>query len=323
MNGINIITKKHENKKKKTVLKIIIILLITVIAAIAVLIKITPPPPQKPQIKVLPQVDAVSVAIADGNTGKFLGGKDSELRVYPASTTKILTCIIALEEGHDKLNDNALITPNATKQDGTCLGLNPDLPISLQELLYGMMLVSGNDAAVSVAETVSGDYETFIKLMNAKAKNIGAVNSNFVNANGLTDKNHYTTASDMAKIAVYAMKNQNFRKIVKEPFYMMTYRDGTIRRIENRNEFLESGYEGANGIKTGMTEAAGDCLVASAERDGHLVVVSIYNDENRWEDVKKLLDYGFDAIKNEEMYEKAMREEPFVYKVVNRIMGNE
>lgn len=316
-------TYKGKRKGKLNLKKIIFSVIIFILIGIFILIKITPPPPQKPKLKDLPYTKAVAVSIMDGTDGKFLGGKEENLRIYPASTTKILTCIIALEEGKNQLNDNAIITSRAMNQEGTCLGLRQDLPISLNEVLYGMMLVSGNDAAVSVAETVGNDYDSFIKLMNKKAIDIGAKNSNFVNPNGLTNKEHYSTASDMAKIAAYAMKNDRFREIVKKSSYMMKYSDGTIREIKNRNEFLESGYTGANGIKTGMTEAAGECLVASAERDGHLVIVSIYDDENRWEDVKKFLDYGFDTIKDEETYQKEMSEEPFIYKLVNRIMGNE
>lgn len=315
---------RNVKKRKRINFKKIIVFCVSIIfTALLILIKLTPPPPKRPEIKPIPENEAISVAIMDGNNGILLGGKEENLRVYPASTTKILTCIIALEEGKNKLSNNAIITQRAMNQEGTCLGIRSDLPIKLNELLYGMMLVSGNDAAVAIAETVGGTYDNFIQMMNNKAGSIGVKNSNFVNPNGLTDKNHYTTASDMAKIAAYAMKNQDFRNIVKESSYMMSYNDGTVRKIENRNEFLESKYAGANGIKTGMTEAAGDCLVASAQRDGHLVIVSIYDDENRWKDAEKFLDYGFEVIKNEESYQKAMKEEPFIYKIVNKIMGNE
>lgn len=249
--------------------------------------------------------------------------KEGTLKVYPASTTKILTCIIALEEGKDKLEQNAVISQRAMKQDGTNLGIRPDMPLSLHQMLYGMMLISGNDSAVAAAETVGGTYDRFIEMMNEKAAAIGAKNSHFANPNGLTNPNHYTTAEDMAKIAAYAMKNPDFRDIVKRKTYPMTYRNGIYRNVANRNEFLSSGYEGANGIKTGMTEAAGDCLVASAERDGQLIIVTLYNDSKRWQDVKTWLDYGFAAAKAEKDYREALEAEPGIYKFVNRVLGKE
>lgn len=291
--------------------------------AFGILALITPEPPRKPELPAPPKTGAVAAALVDGNSGELLAEKEGTLKVYPASTTKILTCIIALEEGKDKLDQNAVITQRAMKQDGTNLGVRPDMPLSLHQMLYGMMLISGNDAAVATAETVGGSYGRFIEMMNEKAASIGAKNSHFANPNGLTDPNHYTTAEDMAKIAVYAMKNPDFRDIVKRKTYPMTYKNGIYRNVANRNEFLSSGYEGANGIKTGMTEAAGDCLVASAERDGQLIVAVLYNDPKRWQDVKTWMDYGFAAAKVEREYQEALAAEPSIYKFVNRMLGKE
>lgn len=291
--------------------------------AFGILALITPEPPKKPELPPPPKAGAVSAALIDENTGEILAEKEGTLKVYPASTTKILTCIIALEEGKDKLEQNAVISQRAMKQDGTNLGIRPDMPLSLHQMLYGMMLISGNDSAVAAAETVGGTYDRFIEMMNEKAAAIGAKNSHFANPNGLTNPNHYTTAEDMAKIAAYAMKNPDFRDIVKRKTYPMTYRNGIYRNVANRNEFLSSGYEGANGIKTGMTEAAGDCLVASAERDGQLIIVTLYNDSKRWQDVKTWLDYGFAAVKAEKDYREALEAEPGIYKFVNRVLGKE
>lgn len=307
----------------KRFLTICFLLLVLLGAAAGAVIYTTPPPPQPPVFPPPPETKAAAAVVMNGNTGKFWAEKNGSLKIYPASTTKILTCIIALEEGKATLWQNARITPLAMGQDGTNLGLRPEVPISLQELLYGMMLVSGNDAAVSVAETVGGSYGRFIEMMNEKAASIGVSHSHFANPNGLTDPNHYTTAEDMAKISAYAMKNPAFREIVKESEHSLLYRDGMIRIIENRNEFLESGYPGANGIKTGMTEAAGDCLVASAERDGALMIAAVYNDDNRWEDVKRWLDYGFAAELMTRQYEEALAAEPPFYKWVNRQLGKE
>lgn len=307
----------------KKLLALLVLAVVFAGIAFGILALITPEPPKKRELPPPPETGAVSAALIDGNTGEMLADKEGNLKSYPASTTKILTCIIALEEGKDKLEQNAVITPRAMKQDGTNLGIRPDMPLTLHQMLYGMMLVSGNDSAVATAETVGGSYDRFIEMMNEKAAVIGAKNSHFANPNGLTNPNHYTTAEDMAKIAAYAMKNPAFRDIVKRKTYPMTYRNGIYRNVVNRNEFLSSGYAGANGIKTGMTEAAGDCLVASAERDGKLMIVVLYNDSKRWQDVKTWLDYGFTAAKAEDEYQAALAAEPAIYKFVNRVLGKE
>lgn len=301
----------------------LVMVMVVLGGAAGALVYITPPPPKPPEARPLPETGAVSFSILDGHTGRIYGEKMGNLKIYPASTTKILTCIIALEEGKALLDQNVRVSPRAMAQDGTNLGMRMDLPLSLRETLYGMMLVSGNDAAVAVGETVGGSYERFVAMMNEKASSIGVSHSHFANPNGLTDSSHYTTADDMVKIAAYAMKNPEFQAIVKAKTHKLTYRDGMYRNIENRNEFLESGYAGANGIKTGMTEAAGDCLVASAERNGRLMITAVYNDKNRWNDVKRLLDYGFQAAADEEAYQAALAAEPALYKWVNRLMGRE
>jgi D-alanyl-D-alanine carboxypeptidase (penicillin-binding protein 5/6) len=308
----------------KRFLKCIAAIILIVLVLLAILCIVTPEPPARPVLQPLPATGGVSAAVADGNRREILGDKNGELRIYPASTTKILTSIIALEEGKAKLNQNAVITDQAINQDGTKLGIRKDMPISLHEMLYGMMLVSGNDAAVATAETVGGSQARFVEMMNEKASHsIGVTHSHFANPSGLTNPDHYSTACDMALIASYAMQNPDFRDIVKRKSYPMKYRNGLIRVVENRNEFLGSGYPGANGVKTGMTEAAGECLVASSERDGQLIIVSVYNDKNRWNDVKALLDWGFAASAAENNWRRQMAAEPFLFKFANRLMGRE
>lgn len=307
----------------KTLLKAALVLLLLCGAAGAYLAATTPPPPSPPVRPAPPATKAVSAAVIDGATGEIYAEKEGLLRVNPASTTKILTCLIALEEGKALLDADAVVTPLAEAQDGTNLGLRSDLPISLREVLYGMMLVSGNDAAVAVAETVGGSYGRFIEMMNEKCASIGVSHTHFANPNGLTDPDHYTTARDMVRIARRAMENPDFRAIVKEKTHAMTYRDGMIRIVENRNEFLTGGYPGANGVKTGTTDAAGDCLVASAEQDGRLMIAAVYHDEDRFEDVKAWLDYGFAAARADDAYRAALAAEPPLYKWVNRMLGRE
>ena len=315
--------RKKKNKYYKFFIKAILLIFLFAGICTGVLIYMTPPPPQPPVLSGPPEMSGVSASLIDGNRGDIIAQKEGNLKIYPASTTKILTFVIALEEGKNKMNEDVVISKRAMEQDGTNMGISPDMPISLHELLYGMMLLSANDAAVSIAETVGGSYDAFIELMNQKAVAVGAVNSHFSNPNGLTDTNHYTTANDMARISLYAMKNKDFRNIVKEKTYPMKYRNGIYRIVENRNELLESGYRGINGIKTGMTEAAGDCLVASAEREGQLIIVTVYNDDNRWDDAKRWLDYGFEAVKAWETYEAELAREPKIYKFVNQMLGRE
>ena len=290
---------------------------------LGIAVYVTPPPPTPPDIIKPPPIQGASAALLWTNKNKIIAEKNGDSAIYPASTTKILTCIIALEEGHTLLKKEANISSFSIKQDGTLLGISPDNPIILEQLLYGMMLVSGNDAASAVAETVGGEYHRFIQMMNEKANIIGCTNSHFSNASGLTDPTHYSTAIDMTKIAAYAMNNQMFRDIVSKKIYNMTYVDGTVQLIKNRNEFLDSKYYGANGIKTGMTEAAEECLVASAERNGQLLIMSVYNDEARWQDVQKWLNYGFSIIEQEEKYQKELAEEPRIYKWINQLLGKE
>lgn len=290
---------------------------------LGIAVYVTPPPPTPPDIIKPPPIQGASAALLWTNKNKIIAEKNGDSAIYPASTTKILTCIIALEEGHTLLKKDANISSFSIKQDGTLLGISPDNPIILEQLLYGMMLVSGNDAASAVAETVGGEYHRFIQMMNEKANIIGCTNSHFSNASGLTDPAHYSTAVDMTKIAAYAMNNQMFRDIVSKKIYNMTYVDGTVQLIKNRNEFLDSKYYGANGIKTGMTEAAGECLVASAERNGQLLIMSVYNDEARWQDVQKWLNYGFSIIEQEEKYQKELAQEPRIYKWINQLLGKE
>lgn len=312
-----------ERSLMKRFIKFLVLILVLAGVLTAGAVYMTPPPPAKPVFGQPPAIGAAAAVVVDGNTGAVYGDKNGNMKMYPASTTKVLTAIIALEEGKAKLDQNIVVTPRAMAQDGTNLGVRPDMPISLRETLYGMMLVSGNDAAVAVAETVGGSYDRFIEMMNEKAAAIGAVHSHFANPNGLTDPNHYITAEDMAKISVYAMRNPEFRAIVREQKHNMVYRDGMYRIVENRNDFLKSWYLGANGVKTGTTEAAGDCLVASAERNGQLIIVAVYNDKKRFEDVKPWLDYGFQAAQMEKEYEAAMAAEPAFYKWVNQKLGRE
>lgn len=248
-----------------------------------------------------PDTIARSACLIDADDNGVLFGKNEDEVVPPASTTKIMTAIIALESG--KLDQPLVITQEAVDTEPSSLGLHVGDQITVREALTGMMIVSGNDAAVAIAQTVAGSVPAFSKMMNDKAKELGAVNTNFVNPNGLTEYNHYSTAHDMALIASYAMKNPEFRHIVSLKDYYVKYMDGHTQYVTTTNRYLKSGFRGANGIKTGFTNAAGDCLVASATRGKKTLIAVFYNDDDRWTDAPAWLEYGFSYYSGEELGE--------------------
>ena len=242
-----------------------------------------------------PSTGAEAACMIDVDTGKVLYQVNPTKWIHPASTTKIVTLITALDQYGDKLNEPLQISWEAANTEPSSLGIAPGDKLTIREALRGMMVVSGNDAAVAVAQTLGGSVAGYAAKMNQEAVKMGATHSNFVNPNGLTAAHHHTTALDMAKMAAYGMKNfPEFRYIVGLKSYDVKYLDGrTPKHVTTTNHFLTSGYPGANGIKTGFTNAAGDCLVASATRDGHTLVVALFNDDDRWTDAPAILNYGF------------------------------
>ena len=252
-----------------------------------------------------PDTSAVSACLIDADDNGVLYGKDEDKIMHPASTTKIMTTILALESG--KLDEPLVITPEAVNTEPSSLGLRLGDKITLREALTGMMIVSGNDAAVAVAQTVAGSVPAFAKMMNDKAKELGAVNTHFLNPHGLTAQGHYSTAHDMAIIASYAMKKPEFREIVSKKVYNMKYMDGHTEYVTTTNRFLKSGFEGANGIKTGFTNAAGDCLVASATRGQKTLIAVFYNDDYRWDDAPVWLEFKQNVIKLNKITEQRIK----------------
>ena len=245
----------------------------------------------------VPPTSAEAACLIDADTGRILYRVNPDKWVHPASTTKIVTMITALDQGKDKLDKPLYISWGAANTEPSCLGIAPGDQITLKEAMRGMMVVSGNDAAVAVAETVGGSVAGFADMMNAEAVKMGATHSHFVNPNGLTAAGHHTTAVDMARMAAYGLKHYpEFAYTVALPSYQMHYIDGHTKYVTTTNHFLTSGYEGASGVKTGYTQAAGDCLVSSATRNGHTLVVALFNDDDRWEDAPAILDYGFRRI---------------------------
>lgn len=240
-----------------------------------------------------PVIVGGAAVVIDGNNGQVLYEKNPHQRMYPASTTKTLTAIIALEYG--RLNDQVLVTGEACDIEGSAIGLEEGERISLEDLLYALMLSSGNDAAIAIAQHIGGSVNGFVELMNKKAERIGAMDSHFNNPNGLPDPEHYSSAYDLAVIAHYAMQNPEFRKIVVTEDKIIQRENPEAQTIlANHNKMLWQ-YEGATGIKTGYTDAAGQCLISSARRGGRELIAVVLSSigYSIWDDSKVLLDYGF------------------------------
>ena len=237
--------------------------------------------------------------LMDSKTGKILYQKDADVKLPPASTTKILTAILTLESGR-KLTEVLTVSKAATRVPATKLYLNPGQTISIGDLLYGVLLSSANDAAVVLAEGIGGSIENFGEMMTKKAHELGAGNTHFTNPHGLTAPDHYSTAHDLAVIFRYAMRNPTFRQIVQTKISSVRSitpgkKKGKARlvSVRNHNRLLWN-FEGAIGGKTGYTYAAQKCFVGAVERNGVTLLVSILGSRDLWRDTKRLLEYGFD-----------------------------
>ena len=248
--------------------------------------------------------------------------RDADTVCYPASTTKVMTCIVALESGIE-LDAPVKITSAADSNRvlGSVMGLRRKETYPFEDLLYGMMLPSGNDAAIAVAIAVAGNVSDFVRLMNEKAAVLGMEHTHFVNPNGLHDDNHYSTARDMAILAAYAMQNEQFREIVATKEYTAVSKDGRQIHLRTSNRFLRDYtsttfkpesvlYEEAIGIKTGETNRAGKCLIAAAKRNSTTYIICLFHGEmppsglsvkkqdtystKRYKDARALFEYVFE-----------------------------
>ncbi len=248
-------------------------------------------------------LSAESAILIETTTGKVIYAKNSEKRMKPASTTKILTALCALEYGNE--NDIVTVSKKAAYEEGSSMYLDEGEKLKLNDLVYGLMLNSGNDAAVAIAEHLGGTETEFSRLMNEKARETGALNSNFVNPNGLDDDNHYVTAKDLAIITAAALKNENFRKIVATKSKIVTTTQGNKKYLSNHNKML-SMYEGCTGVKTGFTKASGRTLVTSAQKNGIELIAVTLNAPSDWSDHKKMLDYGFMSVEKKILLKKGL-----------------
>lgn len=246
-----------------------------------------------------PRVSARSAALIELESGRLLYGKNENEQRPMASTTKIMTSLIAIESG--RLDEEIVITDEMVRVEGTSMGLLPGYRITLRGLCYGMLLESGNDASNAVAFALSGSLEDFSILMNEKAAELGLKNSHFVTPSGLDAPEHYSTALDMARLGAAAMKNSTFADIAKSRSAVIEVGNPPARRkIYNHNRLLTI-YKGSNGIKTGFTKKSGRCLVSSAERDGVKLVAVTLNAGDDWNDHCKMFDYGFSILKGVEL----------------------
>lgn len=238
---------------------------------------------------------SASFAVAiDAQTGRILYEKNAHGRHSMASTTKIMTAIVALEHGN--LDDVVTVSPAAAATEGSSMYLSPGEKITLGNLLYGLMLPSGNDAAMAIGEHVGGDIPGFAAMMNETAQKIGAVNTQFQNPSGLDAEGHYSTAYDMAIITRYAMKNPAFAEIVQTKKKMVPWEGKQWdRTLENHNKLL-SMYEGCIGVKTGYTKKTGRCLVSAAQRGGMTVICVTLADPNDWAGPRRHLRRSFFVI---------------------------
>lgn len=242
--------------------------------------------------------------LMDQKTGRVLWEKNSDQPLAMASTTKIMTAILVLEQGN--LDDIVTISKNATYAPAVKMNLSAGEEITLRDLMYALMLQSYNDSAVAIAEHISGDVDTFCNLMTARAKELGAKDTVFRTPNGLDLDDHHSTAYDMAIITKHALDNEDFLEIINTPSRQVKTSKHTYS-LQNKNRLLNE-LEGANGVKTGFTGKAGHCFVGAAKR-GDMQLISVVfasgwgnqGKEQKWIDTKKILNYGFEKYSYQEI----------------------
>lgn len=236
-------------------------------------------------------LSARSAILIDAASGRMLCEKNGFERLPMASTTKIMTAVLVLE--NLPLAAEVRISPVASGVEGSSIWLETGEELTVEELLYGLMLNSGNDAAVALAEAVAGSTDAFVTMMNSRARELGLYNTSFETPNGLDSPAHYTTAYDLAALTRYALTLPKFREIVGTKQKTIPW-DGHEwdRSLKNHNKLLWR-YEGCTGVKTGYTKKAGRCLVSSAEKDGRELIAVTLNAPDDWNDHIRLLDYGF------------------------------
>ena len=247
-----------------------------------------------------PDVSAQSAIVIEQVTGKILYEKNGRQKVYPASTTKIVTALLAIESG--SLDRVFPVPGSAVGVEGSSIYLAAGEKISLRDLVYGLMLRSGNDAAKAISCLIDRSTEAFVQKMNERVRSMGAMDTHFVNPSGLFDENHYTTAYDMAIIAREAMKNHEFKAIAGAKSWVADREEGKYRHFYNKNKVVFE-YSGGTGIKIGYTKRSGRTLVASSERNGMELICVVMNAPNWFNDSYKLMDYAFECFEMSKIIE--------------------
>ncbi len=252
---------------KKVSASIVLVLFAVVFAVIGVF--------AQPKVSYAFYSTARGACVIETTTKRKLFAQNENKKMPMASTTKIMTAITAIENCKD-LDEKFEVSPKAVGVPGTSLYLRKGDTYSTRDLLYALMLISGNDASVAIAEHVAGSTSEFVTMMNDLSRKIGATNSHFANTHGLDADGHYTTAYDLALITSYALENDTFREIVSTKNTRITKADGEHRYLKNKNKLLFT-LDGCIGVKTGYTDDAGRCLVSAAEKDGMRVVCVVLN----------------------------------------------
>lgn len=238
---------------------------------------------------------AESMVTIERSSGRILYEKNKDKILPMASTTKIITAIVAIENCNN-LDEKHLISKDMTGVEGSSIYLKAGEHLSVRELLYGLMLRSGNDSAVAIAKIVGGNIENFVKMMNEFCFKLGCINTNIVTVNGLHDSNHFTTASDLAKVTCYALSNNIFSEIVSTKEKVISSeldKKNKCRLLKNKNKLLKL-LDGADGVKTGYTLKAGRCFIGSATRNGMQIVCVVLNCREMFEESTRLINKAFD-----------------------------
>jgi D-alanyl-D-alanine carboxypeptidase (penicillin-binding protein 5/6) len=255
----------------------------------------------------IPNPSAVSAVLINAASGRIIYAKNANTIMAPASTTKIMTAILVLE--HLSLNRTVTISAKAASREGSSMYLRKNEKKTVRELLYGLMLSSGNDAATALAEAVSGTEFKFAELMTKKARLLGMKNTRFKNASGLPARGHYSTAYDLGILTRYALKNGNFSKIVSTKVKEVSGSGRKNRRLINHNKLLWR-YRYTNGVKTGFTQTAGGCLVSSAQKNGNSLISVVLKTSYIYDDTQKLFEYGFSKLQKSSNIASSAKKNP-------------
>lgn len=264
-----------------------------------------------------PSVSADAAVVMDCSTGEILYSLNPHKRLSMASTTKIMTSIIAIESG--KMNVNVTADKDIIC-DGTSIGIEKGNTFKLETLIYAMLLESGNDAAMLTAEFLGGSESEFAEMMNEKAKSLGMENSNFVTSSGLDAEEHYSTAYDMAILGSYAVNNPVFRNMCSKKTETVHYISPEISRTYSNHNKLINMYDGVFGVKTGFTRKSGRCLVSACEQNGAVLVAVTLNAPDDWNDHISMFDYCFDNI-SDEVYSPVIPDNILIYGGMNNKVG--